>query len=257
MSRCVEHRQGAGDRAGSEHERNREREREAEDEREDEQGERQSDRFPAAQVGGELRIEVVLDRGLAGDEGSGADRAAKVVAVCLGLLQAQVRLQLAVDDSSAAAHDAYAAPGKDVGRSLECCVDPPLHVLVRRMPNGKHDGERPLRSKAEVVCQHGVGPVGVRPGHRERVRELRRQEHATRRRRRPRPRPSRSGRASGSGARAASSWPSNDEEERAAAPPGARPAARRSEKSKSTISPPRAPSAGKGVAFPGGDPLPT
>jgi hypothetical protein len=103
LRRRVDQCQRAGDRARGEDERDCEREREPEHEGEHEQRQRQRERLAAAEVGRELRIQVVLDRRLPGDEGTRPDRATKLVRVRLGSLQTEGRLDVAVDDAAAGA----------------------------------------------------------------------------------------------------------------------------------------------------------
>ena len=66
MSEAVDGRERSGDRAGGEGERDRHRRRQTEHGHEDEQGDRERDELGRAEVGGDDRVDVVLDRRGAG-----------------------------------------------------------------------------------------------------------------------------------------------------------------------------------------------
>ena len=103
------------DRAGREEERDRHRPREAEHEQQDDQRDRQRDRLALAQVAAEDRVEVVLDRGRAGDVGGSTPGGCpsareEVVGVALRLGEVQRRDHVAVEDVGPAASSAVPLP---------------------------------------------------------------------------------------------------------------------------------------------------
>ena len=218
-----------------------EREREAEHAAEDEERERQCEQLAAPEVGGELRVEVVLDRRLAGDERRRAARRAKRVAQPLRLAPSarcrlRARFDLAVDDAASCAERAERPARQSTGDAFEPRAKLPLQVLVRRVAHVEDDRERSLRPLAEAAREGCLRPLRAGSGQR-RTSSTRCAGRKSETQTPPASTASQPASTSREDARRAGSIrASAGDEEWAASPPGARPTPRRLEKSKSTSS---------------------
>ena len=177
MRRRVDGRERSGDRAGREHERDQHDERQSEHGDEHEQRDRERDLLAAAQVGGEDRLEIVLDRGLAGDEcrGRAAERAPEPRRVALRVLEVERRVDVGVEDAAGRLELRRVAGGHGARRRGEPAREPGAQRAVGGVPHLEDDGEDAVGPLAEVVGEDRARPVAVRAGHVEGVREQRRE----------------------------------------------------------------------------------
>lgn len=153
----VDGRQRAGDRAGREDERDRHHEGEAEDGHQHQERDREGNGLPAAQVSGEDRVEVVLDRRLAGDERDGVSRrpqrTPEIVGVTPGVLEVEPRRDIPVQDPAAGANLSSLSGWNDLGRLLEPAGRPPPSRGVGGVADMEHDDERSVGTLAEMFCK--------------------------------------------------------------------------------------------------------
>jgi len=107
-----------GDRAGRKHERHEHGEREPEHREEHRERDRQRDRLAAQQVVREHRLEVVLDRRLAGDVRARlpGERASHRRRVALRVLEVERRVDLAVEQPAVGAQPRGPCAGHEPGR---------------------------------------------------------------------------------------------------------------------------------------------
>ena len=166
------------ERGGDRHDREREREQERErPEREDEDQERDRDRDHLAlrEVLGEHGVEVVLDRGLAGEEDlrslNRAGRPAHVVRPALGVRGLDVRDDLRRDHVAVHRGDRHDPAGRKLrGRSLGCRAH--LRNELLGVPLALDDErERAGRPLTEVILEDHLRPTRVGTRKREAVGE--------------------------------------------------------------------------------------
>ena len=174
--------QRSGDRGGGEEERDRRRKREPEDRKQHHQRDRNCDRLSLLQILAEDRVEVVLDRRLAGDVGVDSRRSAQtlqdVIGVALRLGQVQSGEDAPVDDASRLVTKSRRRPGRHrLGRFLDTARErePERGSAV---PNLVDHEELAVAPVAEVLLEDVPGPLGVRARHGERVLEERAQPGA-------------------------------------------------------------------------------
>ncbi len=164
------------ERRGDGHDREREREEEGErpeGEDQDEKGDRNRDQLTSGKVVGQYRVEVVLDRRLAGDvdlrPGEPGHGLAHLVGAPLRVRGLEVGDDLRDDDISGNGCDRDETAGREL-----------LGGLLRRRPHLRHqrrggpvgegdDRERPGRALPELVFENLLGPAGVGAGEREPV----------------------------------------------------------------------------------------
>ena len=182
----------AADRAGGEDQRDRHGPRQAEDEQQDDQGDRHGDQQLAVlEVAVEDGIEVVLDRGCTGDVDlphprRPAERGAHLIGVRLRLREVQGRLDVAVDDRRPIRCARKVELGRRSARHdrsgpLDGRGEARLHrgrIGRRTRLQLEDDGERPVRTVAEVLLEHLANLLGFGARHREGVREDRRELRA-------------------------------------------------------------------------------
>ncbi len=193
------------DRARREQKRDRDREREPEHREQDDQSDRQRDRLALLQIVVEDRVEVVLDRGRAGDvrpsPGRMAERAQELVRVPLRLREVERRDHVPVQDVGAGRHERFALPARHgAGRAIDDRLEAGHRLRIRRVGDPEDDGERAVAPVAEMLLEDGAHALGIRPGNAEHVRLEVRQPTLTPRNRRRGSRARRSPPASGAGA---------------------------------------------------------
>jgi hypothetical protein len=171
--------QRAGDRARREQEGDRHRERRAEEDEQNEERDRHRDQLAPPAVGAEDRPEVVLDRGLAGDEGllsaCGAQPPPEVVRVRGRVVQVEPRRDVAVEDPAAAAELSRLAGRNGLGSDGESACQTPSQDRLGGLPRAEDDDERPLGALVEVPREQRPRALGLGARHAERGRQQPRQ----------------------------------------------------------------------------------
>jgi hypothetical protein len=177
----VDEAERAHDRAGGEQERDRHRPRQPEHQQQDPERNRDRDQELALpQVLVEDRVQVVLDRSLAGHVGrhpvAPREGAQDTVRVALRVGDAQRRDDVAVQHMGATRREREWTPRRHLlGRASHRRLQPATQCRIGRVGNLQDDRERAVAAVAVVVLEDRAGPLGVGARHREGVREQRRE----------------------------------------------------------------------------------